>query len=158
MKEGEIMNDSGPAEIPGVPVIRGFTLVEVMIALCLIMLCIFSVSKLSVLAFHSKSYGECLTRATVLGNAQLNLLRDQPLTSPDLKKDWHQDGANPIKSGAAEFYRFWSVEDLPQGKEVTVFVAWHDRQMGRATDFSSLEGLKASRCPRMQMAEFIRSE
>jgi len=136
----------------------GFTLVEVMISLCLIMLCIFSVSKLSVLVFNSKSYGECLTRATVLGNTQLNHLRSQPMGSTELKKDWHQDKKNPIKSGASEFYRFWTVEDLPQGKEVTVFVAWPDRQMGGADDFSSLEALKAGKCPRIQMTEFVRNE
>lgn len=136
----------------------GFTLVEVMISLCLIMLCMFSVSKLLLLVFQSKSYGECMTRATVLGNAQLNLLRCRPMASPDLERDWHQDKSNPIKSGAAEFYRFWAVDDLPQGKEVTVFVAWNDRQMGRAADFSSMNELKASRCPKIEMTEFITNE
>jgi hypothetical protein len=145
-------------KVCGSPDIHGFTLVEVMISLCLVMLCVFSVSKLSVLVFQSKSYGECLTRATVLGNSRLIYLRCQPLTAPELKKDWHQDSANPIKSGNAEFYRFWAVDDLPQGKEVTIFVTWHDRQMGRAGDVASMEDLKAGRCPRIKMAEFIRYE
>jgi len=137
---------------------RGFTLIEVMISLCLIMLCIFSVSKLLLLVFRSESYGECVTRATVLGNAQLNLLRCRPMASPDLKRDWHQDRSNPIKSGAAEFYRFWAVDDLPRGKEVTVFVAWNDRLMDKAADFASMDDLKTSRCPKIQLAAFITSE
>jgi Tfp pilus assembly protein PilV len=137
---------------------KGFTLVEVMISLCVIIICVLSLSKLSILAFQSKAYGEYQTHATVLCNSRLVSLRNLPIDSPELKQSWHQDPMNPIKSGSIEFYRFWMVDNLPKGLEVSVYVAWYDKQMGKAHNFGSPGDLMASKCPRVDMCGFINKE
>jgi Tfp pilus assembly protein PilV len=137
---------------------KGFTLMEVMISLCIVMICVVTLSKLMILAFRSKSYSECLTHAVVLGHSKLVSLESMPITSPDLSKSWHQDLTNPLNVDNREYYRFWIVDDAPQGKEVSIYVAWHDQEMGRAGDFGSLEDLNASRCPRIELSEFISKE
>jgi prepilin-type N-terminal cleavage/methylation domain-containing protein len=137
---------------------KGFTLIEVMIALCIIMICVLTTSKLSLISFQSKSYGEHLTNATILGNSRLDFLQRLPMNSPELRKSWHRDPMNPIRKASIEYYRFWLVDDLPKGKEVTIYVAWHDKQMGMAHNFGSPEDLMASRCPRVDMGEFINKE
>lgn len=137
---------------------KGFTLIEVMLSLCIIMVFVLAVSKLSILAVHSKSYGEYLTHATVLGNAKLVSLRSLSFTSQELQQSWHKDPQNPMISGGLEFYRFWSVADRPDGKEVSLYVVWHEEQKSRARNFGSLEDLMTSPCPRIYISEFYTRE
>jgi Tfp pilus assembly protein PilV len=137
---------------------KGFTLIEVMLSLCIIMVFVLAVSKLSILAVHSKSYGEYLTHATVLGHAKLVSLRSLSFTSQELQQNWHQDQQNPVISGGMEFYRFWSVADMPHGKEVSLYVVWHEGQKSRVKNFGSLEDLMTSQCPRICISEFFTME
>ena len=142
----------------GVQVKKGFTLIEVMLSLCIIMVFVLAVSKLSVLAIHSKSYGEYLTYATVLGHSKLVSLRTLPFTCQELQQNWHQDPLNPLVSGGREFYRFWTVEDKPHGKEVILYVAWRGSQKGRSRNFGSLEDLRSSPCFRIDIRELLVDE
>ena len=137
---------------------KGFTLIEVMVALVMVMVCVLAVAKLSVLAVQSKAYGEHLTRATMLGQAGILSLQALKETSPEILEGWHQDPLNPLSHDGMEFYRFWMVTQRPLGKEVTLYVAWHDRHGGRARGFGSLEGLMASPCPRIDLREFLVQE
>jgi prepilin-type N-terminal cleavage/methylation domain-containing protein len=91
---------------------KGFSLIEVMIALCILMICISAFARMQLVCIHARGYGERLTRATVLGNAMLSSLRNEHFTIQDLHAGWHPDQKNPIKEGNIDFYRFWSVMDV----------------------------------------------
>jgi prepilin-type N-terminal cleavage/methylation domain-containing protein len=144
--------------VEGAQVKKGFTLIEVMLSLCIIMFFVLAVSRLSILAIHSKSYGENITHATVLGHIKLVSLRSLPFTCQDLRQDWHQDPLNPLVSDGMEFYRFWTVADKPQGKDVTLYVAWHGSRIGRVRNFGSLEDLRSSQCARIDIREMFMDE
>ena len=132
---------------------KGFTLIEVLISLCILMICILAFTRMNLACIHAKAYGERLTRATVIGNTKLCALRDQSLIIEDLQEGWHQDQNNPLKDGEATFYRFWTALDRTYGKDVIVFVAWDDRTRAKAGDFCSLEELKSSSCPFISLEE-----
>jgi hypothetical protein len=133
---------------------RGFSLIEVLIALCILMMSCIAVAGLQVTCFRAKAYGEYVTRATVLGNSRLWDLRSVPEGVPELRQGWHQDQDNPIRDSGMPLYRFWSVSDRPEGKDIAVYVAWADGTRVRARDFGSLSELRSSRCPSIDLHDF----
>lgn len=135
----------------------GMTLIEVMIALCILMLSICAFARMHLAGVYANAYGECLTRATVLGNMKLSVLRTLPPDAAELQTRWHQDPRNPLSDGGRQFFRFWSVQDTPQGKDVTMYVAWGDRHRGRARSFTSREDFAFASCPRMELKELFLS-
>jgi prepilin-type N-terminal cleavage/methylation domain-containing protein len=134
---------------------RGFTLIEVMIALLILMICIVAFAKMQLVCIHAKGYGERLTRATVLGSSTLSILRNGRFTIQDLRGGWHSDQNNPIKEGNVDFYRFWSVTDNAEGKDVMMYIAWGDN--ARIWNFGSFEELNSSHCPRIGLHELFLS-
>ncbi len=135
---------------------KGFTLIEVMIALCILMICIVAFAKMQMVCIHAKGYGEHLTRATVLGSSSLSALRNRQFTIEDLQAGWHLDQNNPIKEGNVDFYRFWSVTDVAQGKDVMMYIAWGDK--AKVWSFGSFEELNSSHCPRIDLRELFLSQ
>jgi prepilin-type N-terminal cleavage/methylation domain-containing protein len=132
---------------------KGFTLIEVMIALFILMICIVAFARMQLVCIHAKGYSERLTRATVLGSARLSILRIEPFTIQDLQTGWHLDQDNPIKYGKVDFYRFWSVKDVAEGKDVMMYIAWGDKVQVR--NFGSLEELNSSSCPKISLRELF---
>ncbi len=135
---------------------KGFTLIEVMIALCILMICIVAFARMQLVCIHAKGYGEQLTRATVLGGASLSALRSRQFTTQDLRMGWHKDQNNPIKEGNVDFYRFWSVMDVAGGKDVMMYIAWGDK--AKVWNFGSFEELNSSHCPRIDLRELFLSQ
>jgi prepilin-type N-terminal cleavage/methylation domain-containing protein len=135
---------------------KGFTLIEVMIALCILMICIVAFARMQMVCIHAKGYGERLTRATVLGSTRLSALRTGQFTIQDLQAGWHPDQNNPIKEGNVEFYRFWSVMDVAEGKDVMMYITWGDK--AKVWNFGSLEELNSSHCPRIDLRELFLSQ
>jgi prepilin-type N-terminal cleavage/methylation domain-containing protein len=135
---------------------KGFTLIEVMIALCILMICIVAFARMQLVCIHAQGYGERLTRATVLGSAMLSSLRNERFTIQDLQSGWHPDQYNPIKEGNVNFYRFWSVMDVAEGKDVMMYIAWGDKT--KIGNFGSFEELNSSHCPRIDLRELFLSQ
>lgn len=134
---------------------RGFTIIEVMIALCMLMLCIVASLKMCVMCNQAMSYGERLTRATMMASTMLQKLRNRPYTVEDLKPGWHADQDNPHRNGSTDFCRFWAVTETASGKDVRMFVAWADKGRPAATNFSSQPELESNGCPRIDLRELI---
>ena len=132
---------------------KGFTLIEVMIAMCILMICIIAFARMQMVCFHAKGYGERLTRATVLGSARLSALRNGLFTIQDLQAGWHPDQNNPIKEDNVDFYRFWSVMDVAEGKDVMMYIAWGDK--AKVWNFGSFDELNSSHCPHIYLHELF---
>jgi prepilin-type N-terminal cleavage/methylation domain-containing protein len=132
---------------------RGFTLIEVLIALCVIMVFFVGISKISVLTTRSSRYSEDLTYATTLGHSKLLGLKAVPTSSPLMSLDWHQDPDNPLSCQNKEFYRFWLVSKVPLGKEVRMYVAWKDKEKDSVYNFGSLGDLTGSQCSKIDFTD-----
>jgi hypothetical protein len=120
------------------------------------MICIVAFARMQLVCIHARGYGERLTRATVLGSAMLGSLRNEKFDMQDLHAGWHPDQNNPIKEGRVEFYRFWSVMDVAEGKDVRMYIAWGDKT--KIGNFGSLEELNSSHCPRIDLRELFLSQ
>lgn len=134
---------------------KGFSLIEVMIALCILMVSAMAFFRMHMVCTQARAYADCLTRATVLGSSRMLHLDSLPATAPDLTEEWHQDPGNPITDSGMQFYRFWIVRNATEGKEATVYVAWSDRTRARASNFASEEEIVAARCPKVSFNELL---
>jgi prepilin-type N-terminal cleavage/methylation domain-containing protein len=132
---------------------KGFTLIEVMIALCILMISAVAFARMQLVCIHARGYGEHLTRATTLGSASISALRNRKSTIQDLQAGWHTDQNNPIEEGNADFYRFWSVTDVAEGKDVVMYIAWGDK--AKVWNFGSFKELDSSHCPRIDLRELF---
>jgi len=137
---------------------RGFTLIEVLVALCVIMVFFVGISKISVLATRSSRYADDLTYATAFGHSKLLSLKALPVDSPSMSLDWHQDPDNPLSCQNKEFYRFWLISKVSLGKEVRMYVAWKDNRENPARNFGSLADLQSSRCSKIDFADVFLQE
>lgn len=134
---------------------RGFSLLEVLVTLLVIMLLFTAAARISILATRSGSYAQAHTCAAVLGHTALVRLAVLDYDSPDLRAGWHRDPANPIEyGGRGGYYRFWQIDESPKGKQVVLSVAW-DEDMRKAEDFGSQISLKESGCPQVSFSEII---
>ena len=70
---------------------KGFSLIEVMIALCILMVSAMAFFRMHMVCTQARAYADCLTRATVLGSSRMLHLDSLPATAPDLTEEWHQD-------------------------------------------------------------------
>lgn len=137
---------------------RGFSLIEVLVALVVTMAIFMAAMKVSILSTRTNRYSESITYASALGHTKLASLRNLPPDSSDLELQWHKDPDNPILCDSMRFYRFWQVNDLPMGKEVTLYVTWDDHFRGKARNFGSLTGLQESTCPRISFMDVVLKE
>ena len=133
----------------------GFSLVEVMIALCILMFSALAFFRMHLVCIQARAYAECHTRAAVLGSSLMMNLDSLPAAAPDLTEEWHQDPGNPVADSGMQFYRFWIVRQVPEGREATVYVAWNDKTRGRAANFGSEEAIAAAKCPRISFQELL---
>ena len=100
---------------------RGFSLLEVLVTLLVIMLLFTAAARISILATRSGSYAQAHTCAAVLGHTALVRLAVLDYDSPDLRAGWHRDPANPIEyGGRGGYYRFWQIDESPKGKQVVL--------------------------------------
>ena len=137
---------------------KGFTLIEVLVTLCVIMIFFVGISRISLLSTRTSRYSEDLTYATALGHAKLLGLKALPIDSPLMSLDWHQDPDNPLTCQNREFYRFWLVNDVSLGKEVRIYVAWKDKDRGTVYNFGSLADLTGSQCSKIDFADVFLKE
>ncbi len=134
---------------------KGFSLIEVLIALLIFMIIFVSYMKISVLSIRSNRYSEDLTTASILAHTKLVALNNLPADSPEVSPAWHQDPENPIVLGNVCFYRFWEVNDITFGKQVKLFAVWDDRERSKAGGFGSLSDLQSSRCPVVSFRDIL---
>ena len=136
---------------------NGFSIIEVMLALCILMICLVALSRMHLVSIQAKVQGERITRATLLGGTMLGKFRNKEITIEELNKGWHHDPGNPNRENNADYYRFWSVRDTSEGKDVRMFVAWTERGRPDVKNFSSQEELESYPCPRIDLREtFLR--
>jgi prepilin-type N-terminal cleavage/methylation domain-containing protein len=134
---------------------RGFTLIEVLVALILCMIIFLGAMRLSIFTIRSGSYAEALTFASVYGHTKLASLVNEPYTAADLQPRWHQDPANPTSHDGFIFYRFWKVDEVETGKKVVLYIAWDSSAGERAADFGSEDDLKGSRCSKISFSDML---
>lgn len=134
---------------------KGFSLIEVMIALCILMISALAFFRMHLVCIQARAYAESHTRASVLGSSKMAHLDSLQASAPELSLEWHRDQDNPIMDNGIQYWRFWIVREAPQGTYATVYVAWTDKTRGKAADFGSEELLAAALCPKVSFRELL---
>ena len=137
---------------------RGFTLIEVLVTLCIIMIFFVGISKIAVLSTRSCRYSDDLTYAAALAHSKLLGFKVLEMDSQEMSVAWHQDPDNPIDWHNKKFYRFWQVSAVPLGKEVKMYIAWDEPHRETLREFTSLAELKDSKCPCIDFTDVFLTE
>jgi len=128
---------------------KGFSLVEIMLALLLV--CIISASAVKMLMASSRAGNDSTTRtyASILANSKLVSLKSCPSGIADLTPGWHADKDNPLVYSNKSYYRYWTIALNSNGtKTINVHVKWDSS--GEAPEISSQEDMANSPCSGVQ--------
>jgi type IV pilus assembly protein PilV len=108
---------------------KGFTLIEVMIALLILSIGLLGMAGLQIAATRSNSFSNQMTIGITLAQDRLEELRNLKYDNAQLGVGSHTDTDNPIRSlGDMGFNRSWTVsEDAANHlKTITVTLQWPD--------------------------------
>ncbi len=117
---------------------RGFTMMEVLMALIVIAIGVFSLVIMIPAGTHSNAKSGEQTRGSELASVTMERLLSTPYGDPDLTAGDHSDSANPYTGG---YYVSWKVEDdapIANCKRITVRTRFGS---ATGTQLSSLVGV-----------------
>ena len=101
---------------------KGFSLIEVLIALVISSVCLLGLASLMVTSTHGNSFGGHMTEAVTLAQDKLEELRAIRRNIPEGSNADHPEGSTGIS-----FTRNWNVVTNGNLRTITVTVNWKDR-------------------------------
>jgi prepilin-type N-terminal cleavage/methylation domain-containing protein len=103
---------------------RGFTLIEVMVAVALLVIGILGLIATATSVIQGNAISRQMTTAATLAEERMEILKRQSYTAADLTAGSHNDPGNPLSS---IYTRTWTVTDNTPAanmKTVQVTVSW----------------------------------
>jgi type IV pilus assembly protein PilV len=131
---------------------KGFTLIEVLITVAIFAIGVLAVASMQYWSVRNTASGNVMTQASNLARAKMELLKNKPLTDPDLNLGVHLnpstpdtwDPNNPIDENSNTggiFTRTWAVTN-PLGtsgtRQIDVTVAWRRSGQDRSVVLTSI--------------------
>jgi prepilin-type N-terminal cleavage/methylation domain-containing protein len=113
---------------------KGFTLLELMIALSILMVVLLCSANMLIVSIQWNTLSMEKSIAARLANNKIDELRSGGYNQVGLKIDSHADRNNPLNADETPggiYTRTWLVSSgkIPGTKEVCVFVTWHRGQL-----------------------------
>ncbi len=103
---------------------RGFSLIEIVVALVLLSIGILAIAGMQMASVRGNFFSSNISQAALLALDQLETLKNQDITSADLRRGTHTPQAIP----GTIFSRGWNVSDVPgtTSISITMTVTWSD--------------------------------
>jgi len=111
---------------------RGFTLVEVLIALFILSFVLLSLSATVISVMRATSQSKGMATATILAQDRMESLKN-------LKFSALASGSDSAMTGNVTYHREWTVSDSDTIKTITVSVGWSD-PLSRKVSITTLRG------------------
>ncbi len=109
---------------------KGFTLVEVIIATLLLVVCVTIISSFISRIVQNNFYSQRYTQAVILAQNKIEERLNDGYSSPNLNVGDYENPLNPVNAtgdSSGVFYQYWKIEDLqpiPRSKMITSTVKW----------------------------------
>ena len=109
---------------------RGFTLVEVIMASLLLVVCVMIISSVISGIVRKNFYSQRHTQAVILAQNKIEELLNDGYSSSNLDEGEYENPLNPVNAtgdSSGYFYQYWEIEDLrpiPRSKMITSVVKW----------------------------------
>jgi type IV pilus assembly protein PilV len=120
---------------------RGFTLMELLVALVVLTTGLFALVGLLNTATRQNRTSQNLTTAVVLAEQKLEVFKNTPFTSLSLVTD-QADPGNPLNGAGLQggiFNRYWTIKNYsPNVYQVTLTISWTDQLGSRSYSFDTL--------------------
>jgi type IV pilus assembly protein PilV len=123
---------------------RGFTLIEILIAVAIFSIGILAVAKLQLWNVKNNTTGNITTMATMLGRAQIEELKGNDVSDSELDIGHYEDPNNPIDADGNPggiFNRSWDVSDPLGGnstRRIDVIVSWNRQGQNRSVVLTTI--------------------
>jgi len=121
---------------------KGFTLLEVMIALLILSIGLLGLAGLQIASTKSNSFSNQMTIGITLGQDGLEILRNLEYDDTQLNAGNHTDSDNPLRRlGDMGFNRSWTVSEDAANKlkTITVTVQWPDPDNTHNVQFTTVK-------------------
>ena len=118
---------------------RGFTLLEVLMAITILMVGILTVASMQISSIQGNAFAGKVTEAITLAGRQLEILQSLPYDDTDLSAGTTHTDTNP----PANYTVAWTVTDeaiFNNTKTINVTVAWTDRGVQRSVSVQQVRG------------------
>lgn len=123
--------------------IRGFTLIEVMMATFLIVTAFMGVASITAMVVNGNAFSKMSTTASALASAKLEDIKSRDFTDASLAAGTHADTGNPIQG---VYSRSWDVTDTMDAtntsvtyKTITLTVAWSGQNRARSMSLKTIK-------------------
>ncbi|HBB16687.1 MAG TPA: hypothetical protein DCZ97_06650 [Syntrophus sp. (in: bacteria)] len=122
---------------------RGFTIVEVAVAIFMLVVAFMGVASTTVMVVNGNAISKMSTTASALASAKMEDLKSKSFTDANLAAGSHADAENPLQG----FYtRSWSVTDVMDAsgmgvsyKTISLTVTWNGQNSSRSMSLSTLK-------------------
>ena len=109
---------------------RGFTLIEVIMAMTVLMIGIASISSIINNMTRKNFFSQRHTQAVIMAQNRIEALLNAGYDHDDLDEGLYENAMNPINATGDTtgiYYQYWEIEDLnpiPRSKKITSWVQW----------------------------------
>lgn len=111
---------------------KGFTLIEVMIALVVLAVGLLALGTMQIVSIRANAFSSEMTYSTMLAQQQLETLKNLSFSDADLTVGIHDTLPAIIEKGAS-YTVTWEVEDTTADmKTITMNVTWESLRLGEA--------------------------
>ena len=127
---------------PRQPRSKGYTLLEVLVALVISSIGLLGLAQLQIVATRSNSFSNYITTGITLAKDQLEAFRNFQHDDPQLVAGNHIDPGNPFTSQAGISYnRRWTVavDAATNLKTITITVAWPAASESHSLQFTTVK-------------------
>jgi type IV pilus assembly protein PilV len=116
---------------------KGFTLIEVLIGLIILAIGILAVAGMQITSITGTSFSKNLTKASVIAQDRLEILKGLPLTDASFDiKDHPNDTKVDIFTGSYEAVR----NPNPNYVTITYSVSWMEKSIPHNVSFTTIKG------------------